>query len=105
MKTALPNYRVRQSPKARNLRLKVTREDGLLVVLPKGYDESKIPSLLKQKKGWIADALKRVSDTKRFLEPKPVKHFPETVRLVALGETWSITYRAARNHFGISTQS
>jgi predicted metal-dependent hydrolase len=101
MKKALPNYSVRQSPKARNLRLKVTREEGLLVVLPKGYDESKIPSLLKQKKAWIADALKRVGETKRFLEPKPVKHFPETVRLVALGETWSITYCEEGDHSGI----
>src|SRR6266849_3240106 len=101
MKTAPPNYSVRQSPRARTLRLKVTREDGLLVVLPKGYDESKIPSLLKQKKVWIADALKRVGETKRFLEPKPVKHLPETVRLVALGETWSVTYREERNHIGI----
>jgi predicted metal-dependent hydrolase len=100
MKTALPNYRVRQSPKARNLRLKVTREDGLLVVLPKGYDESKIPSLLKRKRVWIADALKRVGETKRFLEPKPVRHFPESVRLLALGETWSITYRE-ENYLGI----
>jgi predicted metal-dependent hydrolase len=100
MKTALPSYSVRQSPRARNLRLKVTREDGLLVVLPKGYDERKIPSLLKQKKAWIADALKRVGETKRFLEPKPLKHFPETVRLVALGETWSIKYCEEGNHLG-----
>src|SRR3954453_470047 len=33
--------------------------EGLLVVVPKGYDEKKIPSLLKHKKAWIADALKR----------------------------------------------
>jgi predicted metal-dependent hydrolase len=91
MKAALPDYSVRHSPKAKNLRLKVTREDGLLVVVPKGYDEKKIPALLKQKKVWIADSMKRIGETKRFLEPKPVKHLPESVRLVALGETWSVT--------------
>ena len=42
MKPAPPDYIVRHSPKAKNLRLKVTREDGLLVVVPKGYDEKKI---------------------------------------------------------------
>ena len=67
MKAALPDYSVRHSPKAKNLRLKVTREDGLLVVVPKGYDEKKIPALLKQKKVWIADSLKRIGETKRFL--------------------------------------
>ena len=101
MKTSLPDYSVRQSPKAKNLRLKVTREDGLLVVVPRGYDEKKIPVLLKQKKVWIADALKRIGETKRFLEPKPVKHLPEAVRLVALGETWSVANRHEANHPGI----
>lgn len=101
MKAVLPDYRVRQSPKAKNLRLKVTREDGLLVVVPKGYDEKKIPALLKQKKVWIADALKRVGETKRFLEPKPIIHLPNAVRLVALSETWHITYREDENHSGI----
>lgn len=101
MKAALPDYSVRHSPKAKNLRLKVTREDGLVVVVPKGYDEKKIPALLKQKKVWIADSLKRIGETKRFLEPTPVKHLPEAVRLVALGEAWSVIYREDQTHSGI----
>ena len=101
MKAALPDYRVRHSPKAKNLRLKVTREDGLVVVVPKGFDEKRIPALLKQKKVWIADALKRVGEAKRFLEPNPVIHLPEAVRLVALGETWDVMYRDDENHPGI----
>lgn len=101
MKTAIPEYSVRQSPKARNLRLKVTREDGLVVVVPKGYEEKKIPALLKQKKVWIAESMKRIGETKRFLEPKPVKHLPDAVRLVALGETWAVTYREDTSHTGL----
>jgi predicted metal-dependent hydrolase len=57
--------------------------------------------LLKQKKVWITDALTRVGETKRFLESKSAIHFPEVVRLVALGETWSVTYRDDRRHSGI----
>lgn len=101
MKAALPDFSVRHSPKAKNLRLKVTRQEGLLVVVPKGYDEKKIPPLLKQKKVWIADALQRVGETKRFLEPKPAVHLPDAVRLVALGETWAVTYREDETHSGI----
>ncbi len=70
-------------------------------MVPCGYDEKKVPALLTQKKLWIADALKRVGETRRFLEPKPAKHLPETVRLVALGETWAVTYRDEENHSGI----
>lgn len=101
MKAALPDYSVRRSPKARNLRLKVTRENGLIVVVPKDYDEKKIPALLKRKKIWIADSMKRIGETKRFLEPEPVIHLPESVRLVALGETWSVTYREDQSRSGI----
>ncbi len=101
MKNALPDYRVRQSPKAKNLRIKVTRDEGLCVVVPCGYDEKKIPALLNQKKVWIADALRRVGETRRFLEPKPVKHLPEVVCLVALGETWPVIYREDESHSGI----
>jgi predicted metal-dependent hydrolase len=101
MKTALPDYSIRRSPRAKNLRLRVTREDGLLVVLPKGYDETKVPALLKQKRVWIADSIQRISETKRFLEPKPITHLPEAVRLDALGKTWRIIYREERTHAGI----
>ena len=101
MKVALPDYSVRHSPKAKSLRLKVTREEGLLVVVPKGYDESSIPALLKQKKVWIAESVKRIGETKRFLESEPVKHLPEAMRLSALGETWSVIYRDDQGHSGI----
>ena len=41
-----------------------------------GFDEKRIPALLSQKKVWIADAMKRIGETRRFLEPRPVKHLP-----------------------------
>ena len=93
MKAVLPDYRVRRSLKSKSLRLKVTREEGLCVVLPHGFDETRVPAILRQKRAWIADALKRVAETRRFLEPKPVTHLPDTVRLAALGETWAVIYR------------
>lgn len=98
---ALPEYSVRLSPKAKNLRLKVTREAGLCVVVPRGYDEKKIPAVLKQKKAWIADALKRVSETRRFLEPEAAEHLPEIIRLEALGETWPVIYREQKRLGGV----
>jgi predicted metal-dependent hydrolase len=96
--TTPPSYTIRRSPKAKNLRLKVTREEGLCVVIPRGYDEKKIPGLLKQKKVWIADSLKRIGETRRFLEPVPANHLPNLINLKALGEAWPVTYRSAENY-------
>ena len=93
----LPDYSVRYSPRAKNLRLRVTADEGLCVVVPMGFDETRIPALLSQKKMWLADAMKRIGETRRFLEPRPVRHLPESLRLVALGETWSVTYRESES--------
>ena len=105
MKTALPEYSVRQSPKARNLRLRVTREDGLCVVVPRGFDEKRIPALLTQKRAWIADAMERVGETRRFLEPRPATHLPVSLRLAALGEVWSVDYRQDTTRAGLSIRA
>jgi len=101
MKTALPEYFVRHSPKAKNLRLKVTRDEGLVVVVPRGFDEQRIPAFVRRKKDWIGDALKRVVETRRFLEPRSARHLPDEVKLVALGESWPVTYRESARHVGI----
>jgi predicted metal-dependent hydrolase len=89
---SLPEYTVRHSAKALNIRLKVTPEDGLIVVVPRGYDESRIPAILARKKAWVADALERAARTRQFLEPKPNNYLPERLSLQALFETWTVMY-------------
>lgn len=63
------------------------------MVVPSGFDEKKIPEILRRKKTWIADAVKRVNEAKRFLEPKPQQHLPENLKLTALGEVWTVVYQ------------
>lgn len=104
MKQAIPNHTVRYSPRAKNLRLKVTREGGLTVIIPKGYDEKNIPTILKKKKDWITAAIKRVGETKRFLEPAPNTHLPILIDLKALGEKWSVTYTIDTRYNGLRIQ-
>lgn len=101
MTAALPEYQVRQSRKAKHVRLKVTRDDGLCVVIPPGFDVSEIPAILKRKKGWIADAMKRIGETRRFLELTPSHHLPDCLRLAALGQTWDIVYREDSGRSGL----
>ncbi len=101
----LPEYRVRHSAKARNIRLKVTPDDGLVVIVPRGYDESKIPAILNRKKAWIAEAMARAAQTRRFLEPKPSTYLPEWINLQAISETWAITYRQDGSRPGIALRA
>jgi len=93
MKATLPDYQVRLSPRSKHLRLRITREDGLCVVIPPGFDQKRIPGILRRKKLWIADAIKRIDETKRFLEPNSTHHLPDCLRLAALSEIWPVIYR------------
>jgi len=97
----IPEYRIRQSRKSKSVRLKVTREEGLCVVIPQGFDENKIPAILNRKKVWIADAMKRIGETRRFLEPAPADHLPECLCLTALGEMWNVIYREDKKKTGL----
>ena len=102
---ALPSYTVRQSAKAKNLRLKVTPQDGLCVIVPRGFGEEKIPAILNRKKEWIEDALSKASERRRFLEPKAAAHLPEALVLNAIGEVWSISYDVVGTTPGLRLRS
>jgi predicted metal-dependent hydrolase len=97
----LPNFTVRQSPKAKHLRLRVTPEEGLSVVVPRGFDEKKIPGILRRKKDWIAEKLEQAAERRRYLEPRPIVHLPETLPLRALGRDLKIVYRDDESKTGL----
>lgn len=93
MSEALFKYHVRVSPRGRNVRLKVTLQHGLEVVVPRGYDEAKVPSLLKRKKQWIHSALERTETYRKFFEPEPAWRVPIQIKLPAIGAVWHVTAR------------
>ena len=98
---ATPDHTVRRSAKAKNIRLKVTPQDGLVVVLPSQFDERKLPAILKRKQGWIAEALAIAERTRRFLEPRPITHLPDCLDLQALHENWHVSYQTLPDARGV----
>jgi predicted metal-dependent hydrolase len=73
-------YHVRVSPKGRTVRLRVTVQGGLEVIIPRGCDESKIPGLLERKKHWVSAALERADENRKFFEPEPVWRLPMQIK-------------------------
>jgi len=86
-------YSVKESPKAKHVRLKVSARDGMVVVVPQGFDQSRIPGLLQRKKDWLEKATEKIDQQRKFLEPKPNGALPERITLRAVGEEWAIEYR------------
>jgi predicted metal-dependent hydrolase len=88
------NYRVRVSPRGRNVRLRVTVRNGLEVVIPRGFDPEKVPGILERKKNWVRSALERADAHKKFFEPQPSWKVPTEIQLAALGNTWHVISRS-----------
>lgn len=89
-------YSVRVSARARRVRLVMTLERGLEVVVPRGFDRRHVPALVESKRDWIERAAARVGArsmaVRRRLESEPPR-LPERIELAAVGEEWVVEYR------------
>jgi predicted metal-dependent hydrolase len=101
-------YSVRESVKAIRPRLRLTVQDGLVVLVPKGYDQRGIPQIIERNMSWIkrtaAGLRTEYSDSLRngdvFIGPlgEPVwtdrmlRSLPNKLELKALDETIAVRY-------------
>jgi predicted metal-dependent hydrolase len=90
----VPAYSVRISPKAKHARLRVSAKDGLIVTVPKGFDQSRIPGILHRKRKWLVKVGERFEQQRKFLSPEPPGKVPDRIILRVVGEEWAIDYRA-----------
>jgi predicted metal-dependent hydrolase len=97
MGEALFHYQLRTSPRARNVRLRVTAQRGLEVILPKGYAAEKVPALLQRKKSWIDAALERAERHRKFFESARSWRVPHHIRLPAIGKFWCVTTKKTKS--------
>lgn len=89
-------YQVRISPRSRHIRVCVTPQRGMEVVIPRGYDPERVPALLKRKQRWIRNALARVAPLLAHSGPENGWQIPEQIRLPALGLVWTVIVRSTK---------
>ncbi len=95
MNNALFDYRLRESPRARRVRLRVTLEHGLEVIVPRGYMElSEIHRFMEQKQRWIHAALERAEVNRKYFDPQALWRLPEQIVLPALERVWQVAATA-----------
>ena len=80
--TALPPYTVRRSAKARLVRLTVTPNDGLVVVVPERWSGD-TDAIVAEKREWAETALARVAEKRALHAGGPDALLPDTVVLRA----------------------
>lgn len=83
-------WSLRESPKARCVRLKVTPPGKLEVIVPQGFDHTLLPNILQQKRSWILRALQRVD----ACAPPPAPALPTHIDLLAVAEQWPVQYQS-----------
>jgi len=91
--SVISDYTVKESPRAKHARLKLSMREGLVVVVPKGFDRERIPGILRSKKNWLERAQERIETQRKFFEPEPPGKVPERMMLRGIGEEWSVDYR------------
>lgn len=79
-------FRVREHVRVRHVRIAVSRREGMVVTIPRGFDRSRIPSVLEQKRDWIEQALRQFP-----MKPEPYR-LPKRIALPAIGEEWAVEY-------------
>ncbi len=83
------DYNVRESHKARNVTLKVSRRSGLEVVVPEGFNRDLLPEILSSRQTWIAGQLERFESLPgRFEQDWP----PQRLALEAAGVCFEFDY-------------
>ncbi len=82
----LPDYTIRESARAKHVRLRVSVFDGLVVVIPKGFNRRYIPALVAEKRDWIERAQRHIEA--HCATPAPAGVRPETIDLAAIGRVW-----------------
>ncbi len=89
----LPQYRVRESIKAKHVSLKMTVQGGLEVIIPQGFDQSRIPDILHTKQSWIERTIGRLEEQRQQLLIESSPALPEQLALRAIDQLWNIEYQ------------
>jgi predicted metal-dependent hydrolase len=85
-------YTIKISRRARHVSLRITQEDGLVVIVPVGFDENRVPRILADKANWIVKTRKRLAHQPRPASPELAQALPPFIYLPMTGETWYVEY-------------
>ena len=89
MSSSIPPYSLKISQRARSVRLQISREKGLIITVPTGFNQKLLPGIIQSKSDWIQKTFEHVS---KLPLSKP-KTLPEKLELLAIGEAWMVVYR------------
>ena len=91
---SLPPYTLKVSPRAKYARLKMTPHEGLVVIVPVGFDKKQLPSLLQRYESWIKKSSEQLERHRPETLPSQNNGLPCTILFPHLSEEWRVIYHA-----------
>jgi predicted metal-dependent hydrolase len=88
-------YIVKENPRSRYVRLRMSVQDGLVITIPRGFDRGQIPGILDRKKRWLASATQAIAEQRARWEADPPNVAPAKIALPAIAQEWAVEYRPA----------
>ena len=85
-------YKVRYSSRSKWAKLIMSLQEGLVVVLPYGFIDKKIPDLLQKKNQWILKQEKRLNRIRQFAGEAKSRDLPTEVEFPVLSQKWRVVY-------------
>jgi len=76
------------------VRLTLSAQNGLVVVVPAGFDRRRIPAIVEQKRGWIEKTRARIELERLTRAPAGALSLPQRIALAAIDEEWAVEYQA-----------
>lgn len=90
---SLPDYTVRESLRAKHVRLKVSIEGGIEVIVPEGFDQTEIPQILRKKQNWLQNANARVEQYRQLYTAESSTQRPDSLFLRVVEQIWTVEYQ------------
>lgn len=87
------DYTLRVSDRARRVRLLVSAREGLVVVVPRGFDERQVPAILARHAAWVDRAVASGVERRNHLTAHENGPLPAVVALPGIGLRWDVALR------------
>lgn len=89
-----PDYTLKISPRARHVGFRITVKNGLIVTIPKRFNQAELPAIMQSKRRWIEKHL--VSIIEIHAERAKINR-PDNITLTAINKTWNVVYMPNTN--------
>lgn len=103
MPTSIP-YAIEISRRARHVRLKISQSEGLVVVIPIGFDERRVPEIIAEKADWINRTQKKLNRQVHPATPELALALPDRILLPSAAEIWHVEYVTSKTRSVTLTQ-